>query len=176
MQLITPAQEVPVAPLPWSRHTRPSSQTSREVTLLRTVVMTWGLLERSGLAHRPAAQLSSPRMLLQRYAGSGCRDSGTSGGLWELESRAFSFSLSCCITSHTDLGVSDNSIHHTPKPFQRATRVRQEAERVRLRNNTSRWMPWRQGNERDQPSFSSRLSPPPPPPTGLYFSNFDTDD
>lgn len=36
--------------------------------------------------------------------------------------------FSRCITSHIDLGGSDNSIHHAPKPFQRATRVRQEAQ------------------------------------------------
>lgn len=164
MQLIAPAQEVPAVPPPWSRHILPSSQTSGEAALLRTVGVALGL---------SSAALTC------------CKGQGRPTGLQpavvfplNLFQRYMPCFLSCCITSHIDLGVSDNSIHHMPKPFQRATQVHQEAKWIRLRNNASRWMLWRQGSERDHlPLSPAFLCPAPQPPTpGLYFFDFDSDD
>lgn len=72
------------------------------------------------------------------------------------------------------------SITHV-KPFQQATLVCWAAKWIRLRNNTSRWMPDVKAAEGSASLFLMHSSSSAPPPTphclaGLYFSDFDTND
>lgn len=86
------------------------------------------------------------------------------------------FLLLHCILTLAFLTIA--SITHM-KPFQQATLVWWEAKWIRLRNNTSRWMPDVRAAEGSTSPFlmhSTSSARPLRCLAGLCFSDFDTDD